>query len=258
MLIEYWRTSFAAVVLALLLIAGMPSAHADDAAAPALPAGIDQSEIEAIIRAYLLEHPEVVVEALKAFDEKRAAAEEARAREMISALSDQLYDNPLSPVGGNPNGDVTIVEFFDYNCPYCKRVTPDLKSLVDSDGEIRLVYKEWPILSPESEIAARAALAAYQQDSGAYQKLHDAMMAQRGKLDRDIVLALAASAGLNIERLETDMTSSQVEAELEHVRRLAEQIGINGTPAFLIGRTLVPGAISFEQMQKLVDAARES
>ncbi|MEX1108403.1 MAG: DsbA family protein, partial [Dongiaceae bacterium] len=164
----------------------------------------------------------------------------------------------LSPVAGNPGGDVTMVEFFDYNCPYCKRVAPDIATLLEADGNIRFVYKEWPILSEESEIAARAALAAHQQSEDAYVRLHDAMMAHRGKLDRDTVMALAATQGLNMERLEDDMEGDQVTAEIEHVRRLADQIGIDGTPAFLIGEQVVPGAIDIEEMKRLVAAARES
>jgi protein-disulfide isomerase len=223
-----------------------------------VPADPEQARIEAIVRDYLLEHPEIVVEALQAFEAKRLAAQQAQQREVVAALAEQLFFNPLSPIAGNPDGDVMIVEFFDYNCPYCKSVTPDIATLLESDGNIRFVYKEWPILSEDSVIAARAALAAHQQSKDAYLRLHDAMMAHRGKLDRNTVLALAATQGLNMERLENDMDGDQVEAELDHVRRLADQIGIDGTPAFLIGEQIVPGAIGIEEMQRLVAAARES
>jgi protein-disulfide isomerase len=245
-----WRVLPAAI--GLLLVAAVPVLAQDDAADP------ETARIEEIVRTYLLEHPEVVVEALQAYEAQRLAAQQAKQQEMLTALADQLFDNPLSPIAGNPDGDVTIVEFFDYNCPYCKKVTPDLAQLLESDGNIRFVYKEWPILSADSEIAARAALAAHQQSKDAYISLHDAMMAHRGKLDRNMIMALAATQGLNMERLETDMQGDQVSAELEHVRRLADQIGIDGTPAFLIGDTVVPGAIDIEEMQRLVAAARES
>jgi protein-disulfide isomerase len=256
--IDPWRCRPAVLALGAALALAAPMASAQDSVATETADTLDQAEIEAIIRAYLLEHPEVVVEALQAFEAKRAAAEQARSREVITALLDQLNDNPLSPVGGNPDGDVTIVEFFDYNCPYCKQEAPAIAELLESDGEIRFVYKEWPILSPESEVAARAALAAWQQDEAAYVRFHDAMMAHRGKLDRDTVMAIAASEGLNIERLAEDMESGPVEAELEHVRNLANQIGINGTPAYVIDGELVPGAVGIEELRKMVAAARAS
>ena len=245
-----WRVLPAGI--ALFVAATVPVLAQDSAADP------ETARIEEIVRTYLLEHPEVVVEALQAYETQRLAAQQAKQQEMLTVLADQLFDNPLSPIGGNPDGDVTIVEFFDYNCPYCKKVTPDLAQLLESDGNIRFVYKEWPILSADSEIAARAALAAHQQSDDAYLRLHDAMMAHRGKLDRNTIMALAATQGLNMERLETDMQGDQVTAELDHVRRLADQIGIDGTPAFLIGDTIVPGAIDIGEMQRLVAAARES
>lgn len=248
-----WRMMLPAAAL-LLGTSTMPAfaQDTDEAVDP------EQARIEQIVREYLLEHPEVVVEALQAYETQRIAAQQAEQVEVVTTLADQLFFNPLSPVAGNPDGDVTIVEFFDYNCPYCKRVTPDIATLLEADGDIRFVYKEWPILSAESEIAARAALAAHQQSEDAYIRLHDAMMAHRGKLDRDSVMALAATQGLNIERLEDDMEGDQVTAEIEHVRRLADQIGIDGTPAFLIGEQVVPGAIDIEEMKRLVAAARES
>lgn len=238
--------------LALCLALGASAATAQDT--PAL----DQSQIEEIVRQYLLEHPEVVVEALQAFEAKRAAAEEQRSREVIAALIDQINMNPLSPVAGNPDGDVTIVEFFDYNCPYCKREAAEITALLAEDDNIRFVYKEWPILSAESEIAARAALAAWQQDQESYVAFHDAMMAHRGKLDGDTVLAIASAEGLDVEQLKADMASGEVEAELAHVRNLAKQIGVNGTPAYVIDGTLVPGAVGIEELKSLVAAARAS
>lgn len=253
-----WRYGVAAIMLGLGLMVAAPTAFAQDSTATESAGALDQAEIEAIIRAYLLEHPEVVVEALQAFEAKRAAAEQAHSREMIGALLDQLNDNPLSPVAGNPDGDVTIVEFFDYNCPYCKQEAPALAALLESDSDIRFVYKEWPILSAESGIAARAALAAWQQDESSYVRFHNAMMAHRGKLDRDTIMAIAAAEGLNIERLVEDMESGPVEAELEHVRNLANQIGINGTPAYVIDGELVPGAIGIDELRKMVAAARAS
>ncbi len=258
MTMEAWRRATAAVALGVAILIAAPIARAQESEPADAAASLSEEDIEAIIRAYLLEHPEIVVEALQAFEAKRAAEDAARAKETIAALIDQLNVNPLSPVGGNPDGDVTIVEFYDYNCPYCKREAPQIAALLADDGNIRFVYKEWPILSPESEVAARVALAAWRQDEEAYRRLHDAMMAHRGKLDKDTIMAYAAAEGLNMEKLEEEMTSGPVEAEIQHVRQLAKQIGLTGTPAYVIDGTLVTGAVGIEELRKLVAAARAS
>ncbi len=257
-LIEAWRRTAIVAAFGLAILMTVPIAQAQETEPAEAAASLSEEEIEAIIRTYLMENPEIVVEALQAFEAERAAEEERRAKDVIAALIDQINENPLSPVGGNPDGDVTIVEFYDYNCPYCKRDAPEIIKLLAEDGNIRFVYKEWPILSPDSEIAARIALAAWQQDKDAYRRLHDAMMAHRGKIDKDSAMAYAAAEGFNMERLVEDMAGAQVEAEIQHVRRLAEQIGITGTPAYIVDGTLVRGAVGFEGLAKLVAAARAS
>jgi protein-disulfide isomerase len=251
-----WPRTTAAIALALAILIAAPVTYAQEGEPTDAATTLGEEEIEAIVRAYLLEHPEIVVEALQAFEAKRAAEEEQRAAEAIGTLIDQLNDNPLSPVGGNPDGDVTIVEFYDYNCPYCKREAAEITKLLAEDGDIRLVYKEWPILSPDSEIAARVALAAWHQDEDAYLRLHNAMMAHRGKLDKPTIMAYAEAEGLNMAQLQQDMASAPVEAEIQHVRQLAEQIGLTGTPAYIVDGQLVPGAVGIEELRKLVAAAR--
>ena len=255
---ESWRRATAAIALGLAILFAAPLAYAQDSEPADPAAGFSEEEIEAIVRAYLMEHPEIVVEALQAFEAKRAAEEEQRAAEAIGTLLDQLNENELSPVGGNPDGDVTIVEFYDYNCPYCKREAAEITKLLAEDGNIRFVYKEWPILSPDSEVAARVALATWQQDQEAYFRLHDAMMAHRGKLDKATIMAYAEAEDLDMAQLEQDMSSAAVEAEIQHVRQLAKQIGLTGTPAYIIDGKLVPGAVGIEELRKLVDAARAS
>lgn len=252
---ESWRRVTAAIALGLAILMAAPATDAQEND-PA--ATLTEEEVEAIVRAYLMEHPEIIVEALQAFEAKRAAEEEQRAAEAIGTLIDQLNENELSPVGGNPDGDVTVVEFYDYNCPYCKREAVAITKLLADDGNIRFVYKEWPILSPDSEVAARVALAAWHQDQEAYYRLHDAMMAHKGKLDKPTIMAYAEAEGLDMTQLQQDMTSASVEAEIQHVRQLAEQIGLTGTPAYIIDGTLVPGAVGIEELRRLVDAARAS
>lgn len=258
MTMNAWRRATAAFVLGLAILIAAPVAYAQETGPSDAATTLGEEEIEAIVRAYLMEHPEIVVEALQAFEAKRAAEEEQRAAEAIGTLIDQLNENQLSPVGGNPDGDVTIVEFYDYNCPYCKREAPEITKLLAEDGNIRFVYKEWPILGPDSEIAARVALAAWHQDEEAYFRLHDAMMAHKGKLDKPAIMAYAEAEGLDMAQLQQDMTSAAVEAEIKHVRQLAEQIGLSGTPAYVIDGKLVPGAVGIDQLRKLVDDARAS
>lgn len=253
-----WRRAMAAIVLGIAILIAAPAVYAQEDEPADAATTLTEEDVEAIVRAYLMEHPEIIVEALQAFEAKRAAEEERRAAEAISTLIDQLNQNELSPVGGNPDGDVTIVEFYDYNCPYCKREAPEITKLLAEDGNIRFVYKEWPILSPDSEVAARVALAAWHQDEEAYFRLHDAMMAHKGKLDKTAIMAYAEAEGLDMTQLQQDMTSAAVEAEIQHVRQLAEQIGLTGTPAYVIGGKLVPGAVGIDELRKLVAAARAS
>jgi protein-disulfide isomerase len=167
-------------------------------AAQSLSAG-QKEEVERIIRSYLLDHPEVLVEALQAAEEKSKKEAEEHARKAIGERRDQLVADPAAPVAGNPNGDVTIVEFFDYRCPYCKQVQPSIRELLGSDKQIRFVYKEFPVLGKESVFAGKAALAAARQ--GKYEPFHNALMANKGQLSDDVVFKTADSVGLDVERL---------------------------------------------------------
>jgi protein-disulfide isomerase len=157
---------------------------------------------------------------------------------------------------GNPNGDVTVVEFFDYRCPYCKSVAAAFVDLYEKDGKVRLVLKEFPILGPESEFAAKAALAAQKQ--GKYREFHLAMMSFKGKMTNDDVRQLAAKVGLDVAKLEQDMQDPAITETINRNYALAEALGIKGTPAFIIGNELVPGAITADEMQKRIAAVRDS
>ena len=177
----------------------------------------------------------------------------------VSAEDDQelrrlLFEDPESPVLGNAQGDVTIVEFFDYRCPYCRKVAPDLAALLDRDPGVRLVYKEWPILGRSSMVAARGALAAHLQ--GFYAPVHEALMKGELDLDDDAIVAFAVSLGANAEQMRADMTSKRVTQALMRNNDVARALGVTGTPAFVIGDTLVPGAVSLEQLEAVVAKAR--
>jgi protein-disulfide isomerase len=214
-----------------------------------------QRAIEQIVRDYLVGHPEVLMEALQAAEEKMREDQDGRAKQALATRQKDLFDDPASPVGGNPNGDVTVVEFFDYRCPYCKQVHPAIIELLGQDKGIRFIYKEFPILGKESVFAGRAALAAQRQ--GKYQSFHDALMSLKGQLSDAAVLKAAASAGLDVEKLKADMESPEIADALKRTYELAQALEIRGTPAFVIGGKLIPGAVDAATLKKRVLEARK-
>ncbi len=214
-----------------------------------------EQAIDARIRDFILDNPEVIVKALEVLEERQKLAEEQRAREQLAARRDDLLNDPDSPVGWNPEGDVTIVEFFDYQCPYCKAVAPRLADLKNQDGGIRYIYKEWPILGPISQIAARAALASERQ--GRYEAFHEALITFPGRLKEADIFRLAAKVGLDVDRLKADMNAPEIVHALARTAELAKAVGITGTPAFVIGNNLVPGAAELDHMKSLIEQARE-
>ncbi len=196
--------------------------------------------IEAIVREYLLSNPELFWE-IQAVLEKRA--EEMQAERMKTAIksnAEDLYHRTDAPMAGDPKGDVTVVEFFDYNCGFCKRGFSQLSKLIDDDKRVRVIFKELPILSKGSEEASRIALAAKQQ--GKYWEVHRALLNHRGSIDGTSALRIAGKLGLDVEKLKKDKDSKEVTAEIEKVRDIAQKMGINGTPHFLVGDRTIPGA----------------
>ena len=212
--------------------------------------------VREIIRDYLLENPEIIFEAIDALREKQRLAQEELVRQTLAARHDELYNDADAPVAGNPEGDVTVVEFFDYKCPYCKRVAKALLDTVEEDGGIRLVFKEFPILGPVSVYAARAALAARNQDK--YLDFHTAMMQARVELTESVVMRLATAVGLDPEKLERDMAAPELDAILARNHGLAQDLFIDGTPTFVIGDRVVPGAIKMATFKILVATARDA
>ena len=210
---------------------------------------------ERVVRDYLARHPEVVVEALRAAEERQRAAAHEQGRAAIQARQDELLRDPASPVGGNPRGDVTVVEFFDYNCPHCRRAAETMARLTEEDRGLRVVYKELPILGPDSLVAARVALAAHAQ--GKYLELHRALMATTEALTGPAVLEIARGLGLDETRLKADMGSAGITAAIEKNRALAQALGVSGTPAFVVGTDLVPGAIGLEAFRETIGRARQ-
>jgi protein-disulfide isomerase len=186
-----------------------------------------------------------------------AAAGPAPAQDAVAKVDRRALYGDGAPVLGNPRGDVTIVAFLDYRCPWCRALHPDLMRVVREDGRIRLIVKDWPILSPESVVAARAALAARYQ--GRHAAAHDALMRSGGRLDQATIDAALASAGVDPARLAADMAAhgAEIDRVLARNAALAERIGLSGTPALVIGPYLIPGGVSAGDLAKAVAAARE-
>jgi protein-disulfide isomerase len=241
----------AAALAALLAAASLaPWALAEDALTPAQKAAVDQE-----IRDYLAKHPEALIEALKAMQAANDAQEAAEVRAVIAAKHQALFDDPEDLVQGNSKGDATIVEFFDYRCPYCKQIEPRLDALLLEDRKLRIVYKEFPILGAASVFATHAALAAKKQ--GKYAEFHRAMMAAKGNISDDTVLEVAASVGLDMTKLKKDMSAPEIDRIIQENYALAQALHIDGTPGIIIGDTLVPGAVDIATLRKDIAAARK-
>jgi len=243
------RILWVAALAALVGLCG-PALAADD------PPNLTTEQIEQIVHAYLVKNPEVVVEALQAYERKMADAQTRSADQAMSDMAAQIYGDPETPETGNPEGDVVIVEFFDYRCGYCRHSAPDIFALLREDPNVRFIYKEFPILGPGSVVAARAALAAREQ--GLYQPFHEALMTADIDFSEASVMALAEQIGLDTEQLKVDMEDPKIRSHIEATYELAEALGIRGTPAFIIGGELIPGALDRAELDKLVAETRGS
>jgi protein-disulfide isomerase len=242
-----WMRGCAGLAFAVLL-AAPAQAGSDDPAA-----GLSREQIERIVHDYLMREPEVVYQALQELQRRQDAAKTEHQKAAVAANHSQLYQHPGDPVGGNPDGDVTVVEFFDYQCAYCRRVMPSLQAQLRDDGKLRVVFKDFPILGENSVTAARAALAARQQ--GRYVPFHFALMGA-SDLSLDGIMAVARSVGIDTQRLATDMNAPEIETQIQANYALARTLGIEGTPAFVIGDELIPGALSKTRLTELIQEAR--
>jgi protein-disulfide isomerase len=221
----------------------------------ASPPPLPREQIEQIVREYLLANPEVILEAIEGLEERRRLATQETQRQGLAAHRDAILNDPASPVGGNPAGDVTVVEFFDYRCPYCKQMADPLAQLIKDDGKIRFVFKELPVLGPDSVLAARAALAAHLQ--GKYIEMHDALLRHRGTYSEQAIARIASEIKLDQARLKADMVKPEITAALDRNRQLSRDLAVTGTPAFIVGNIVVPGAVDLDTLKKLVAEARQ-
>lgn len=216
--------------------------------------GLSKAEVEKIIGDYMRANPQVLVESLENYRTQQEQEQQASAQETIGKYKDYLEDSK-APSIGSAKADVTIVEFFDYNCGYCRRAVPDIQALVKEDGNVRVVFKEMPILSSNSNDIAKWSLAAHEQ--GKYFDFHIALMKHRGSRNADTIKDIAKDIGLNAKRLEKDSKSIEVKAELEKSLAVARDVGIQGTPAFIINGELYPGYLGPEGLKRAVESARQ-
>ena len=216
----------------------------------AIADGMDEDRIKELVLEAIRENPGIVFEAAQLFEQQQQALQAQAAAQVFDTEKATLENDPNAPVLGNPDGDVTVVEFFDYNCPYCRRVKPEMEALLAADPNVRVVYREWPILGDGSVFAARAALASRNQ--GKYEEFHWAMM----QLNEASILRTAEDIGLDVAQLRRDMNGPEIEEHIQTSMRLAQSLGFSGTPSFVIGDSLAPGLIQADQMIELVDQAR--
>lgn len=238
------KSALVASLLALL-VASAP-AQADETT----PADV----IKVLVRQAIMENPEMIAEAIQLLEEKRRLEAETTAKKAMFERMKSIYEDPSSPVGGNLNGDATLVEFFDYRCGYCKSVHDVLMRVVKDDGQVKLVFKELPILGQESLYASRAALASVRQKK--YSEFHDALMRFKGSLNEQAVLGLAKGLGIDIDRLKKDMASPEIEQAIKANMDLAQALGVRGTPGFVIGDRLLPGAVPEDKLRQLLADVR--
>jgi protein-disulfide isomerase len=248
------KTIGLAGITAVVLLASATAAIAEDSSFTAA----QEQQMRELVRTYLLEHPEIINEAMQAHQERLAAEAAAKTAQALKDHRDDLRSDPMSPVGGNPNGAVTVVEFFDYNCGYCRAAGPTVTELLKRNPNVRFVYKEFPTLAPSSRYAARAALAARRQSLELYTQFHDTLMKSKGRLAEDAVVQTARASGIDVDRMRADMEDPAINESLDRNIALARAIGISGTPTFVIGDAMLVGVKPLQEMESAVAKARSA
>ena len=220
---------------------------------PATSQTLSEKDIKRLALEAILENPRIVMDAINILRERDEANKSLSQKQAYLDNKELLVMDPNAPVLGNPNGDLTIIEFFDYNCGYCKKAMPVMQALMENDRNLRVVYREFPILSAGSVFASRAALASRAQ--GKYLDFHEALMSAQ-KVDETSVIVIARKIGLDVNKLMIDMDQPAVSEHIQTSRDLADALQFTGTPSFVIGNELVGGYISIEAMEKIIISER--
>jgi len=244
-----FRSTAAALLIAVVAAAPVRAQSFSDA---------QRGEIERIVKDYLVAHPEVLQEVMSELEKRQTAAEAEKQVAGVRQHKEVLFDSSHQVTLGNPKGDVTMVEFFDYNCGYCKRALGDMLQLIKTDPNLKVVLKEYPVLGPGSLEAAQVAVAARMQDKTGkkYLDFHQRLLGARGPADKAHALAAAKDAGFDMARIEKDIASDEVRDTLRENMKVADAIGLNGTPSYIIGSDVVIGAQGYDVLKEKVDAAR--
>ena len=242
----------AALGVAMLALWLPPQARAAEFSAP------QKSEIEKIMHDYLIAHPEVLQEAMAELEKRQAAGEAEKHQAAVKENATVLFSSPRQVNLGNPQGTVTFVEFFDYNCGYCKRAMTDMFALMKEDPKLKVVLKEFPVLGPGSVEAAQVAIAVNMQDKTGkkYIQFHEKLLGGRGQANKALALAVAKEIGMNMAQIEKDMAGPEVKETLQESFKLAEALGMNGTPSYVIGDSVVVGAVGLEALREKVNTTR--
>ena len=255
MLIRKLGEALIATTLAIFL--AIPSAGAQQSFSPQQQSfsAQEKAEVEKIIRDYLLENPELLVEVMEELERRRQKLATSQAERRLEENQAEIYQSKYDFVT-NPDGEVPFVEFFDYQCGYCKRAHASVMKIRSQRRDVRFIFKEFPILGPVSTYSSRAAIASRQQ--GKYVEYHDALMNHRGKLTEEVVLKIAQGVGLDVRRLKADMERPEVQEAIDATLALASVMNIRGTPTFIIGKALSPGAIAYRKMVRQIEEARNN
>ncbi len=216
----------------------------------------DKTEVRKIIKDYLMENPEIIREALQELERRTAEEEKKRQKKLVSENRDLLVDPKYSYVTGNKDGDITVVEFFDYNCPYCRQSLNDIVKLMEEDKNVKIVFKEYPILGEASRKASLAALAARKQNK--YMEYHTALLSAKGRITDENILSIAKSTGLDVEQLQKDMNSDEIKEVLKKNIEVGIKLGINGTPTFIINDEVIPQVVPYDAMKNFIDSMRKA
>jgi protein-disulfide isomerase len=252
--IETCYMSFRRSLLLLLPLLALALLPVRGQAADALTQA-QTDQVNKLIHDYFMNNPKALIDAIEHAEASLKEDEQSQAKTVLQSHREELEQDPTSPVLGNPKGDVTIVEFFDYRCPYCKLTAPTLQTLIGQDSKIRLVMKEFPILGKESVFASRIALVV--KKHGKYAEFHQAMFALKVKIDDAQTLEVVKAIGLDPTQIKKEADGADIDAILKHNYDLAKQLNLNGTPAFVIGDTLLPGAVELKDFQDAVATARK-
>jgi protein-disulfide isomerase len=250
------RSTIKGVLIALGALCLLLAAWNRPGVAQSINSSTPNTDVQRVIHDYILAHPEVLIESLRLAKQKEDQRNALNTKLMIASFKKDLVEDSNAPIFGNPLGDITLVEFFDYRCPYCRQVDPFLRTLIKDDPGVRVVQKQYPVLGPDSVFAARMALAAQKQ--GKHGQLHDALMEKKPNINSVAMLKVAEEIGLDMQRLKSDMNSPDVDAELRRNVEIGTALRLTGTPAIIVGTELVPGATDLATLKAMIYDARRA